>query len=248
MLGSGTLYGGLIVALAGVVLLVKPSRRFHVPTRWGAAGVAASGVLLSAVALLLPASESRVAHVSTRLDQFAPVWQFREFHTIVIAAPSERVFDAIERVQPDEIFLFNTLIRIRAFGRPPPPDVQAAGAGGNSLIDVALKTTFVQLSRDIPRELVVGTIVGRPPGRRTPLTAGMFQQELPDGFALATMNFVVTPDGPNRSIVSTETRVYANSPSARRRFAAYWRLIYPGSALIRRMWLRAIARRATSRP
>jgi len=37
------------------------------------------------------------------------------------------------------------------------------------------------------------------------------------------------------------------SPTAprRRRFAAYWRLIYPGSALIRRSWLRAIRQRAT---
>jgi hypothetical protein len=58
------------------------------------------------------------------------------------------------------------------------------------------------------------------------------------------MNFVVTPDGPNVSWVSTETRVFATSADARRRFAAYWRVIYPGSALIRIMWLRAIARRA----
>jgi len=42
------------------------------------------------------------------------------------------------------------------------------------------------------------------------------------------------------------TRVFASGPAARRRFAAYWRVIYPGSALIRRMWLRAIERRATS--
>ena len=31
-------------------------------------------------------------------------------------------------------------------------------------------------------------------------------------------------------------------PIKRRRFAGYWRVIYPGSALIRRMWLRAIIR------
>ena len=60
------------------------------------------------------------------------------------------------------------------------------------------------------------------------------------------MNFAITPDGPDRSFVSTETRVFANSPSARRRFAVYWRFIYPGSAIIRRMWLRAIQRRATN--
>ncbi|HXT21641.1 MAG TPA: hypothetical protein VN923_12895, partial [Thermoanaerobaculia bacterium] len=44
--------------------------------------------------------------------------------------------------------------------------------------------------------------------------------------------------------VTTETRVFATDDHARRRFAAYWRTIYPGSALIRRMWLRAIRARA----
>ena len=47
---------------------------------------------------------------------------------------------------------------------------------------------------------------------------------------------------------STETRVFATDDSARRRFAAFWRVIYPGSALIRRMWLRAIQRRAEVLP
>ncbi len=45
-------------------------------------------------------------------------------------------------------------------------------------------------------------------------------------------------------LVTAETRVYATDASARRRFARYWRVIYPGSALIRRRWLRAMKRRA----
>lgn len=44
--------------------------------------------------------------------------------------------------------------------------------------------------------------------------------------------------------VRHETRVYAPDPSARKKFAAYWRIIYPGAALIRRTWLRSIKRRA----
>jgi hypothetical protein len=39
------------------------------------------------------------------------------------------------------------------------------------------------------------------------------------------------------------THVFATD-TARRRFALYWRIIYPGSAFIRRMWLQAIKRRA----
>ena len=98
---------------------------------------------------------------------------------------------------------------------------------------------------DPPRELVIGTVVVAPPGGRGALTPQTFKAQLAPGFALAAMNFRVTPDGTGGSLVSTETRVFANNPSARRRFGRYWRLIYPGSALIRRMWLRAVERRAT---
>jgi hypothetical protein len=112
------------------------------------------------------------------------------------------------------------------------------------LIDVATRSGFLSLADDRPTELVIGTAVVAPPGMRGTLTPEAFQKELAQGFALATMNFLVSPDGPNGSLVSTETRVFANSDSARRQFAAYWRVIYPGSAIIRRMWLRAISRRA----
>jgi len=128
MLASTLVYLGLMLAFAGLILIVKPIRRLRVPTRRRALAVAAAGVALAGTALALPAPESRASRVESRLDEFAPAWQFREHHTIRIAAPP--------------------------------------------------------------------------------------------------------------------SRAYANSPPARRRFAAYWRVIYPGSAIIRRMWLRAIERRA----
>ncbi len=245
MFGSAIVYSGLVIALAGLALVVKPIRRLRVRTRWRGLGVAGAGLLLAGIGLILPTSESRVTRMETRLDEFAPVWQFHEVHTIAVAAPPAQVFEAIERVRADEIFLFRTLIWIRNCGEPVPQNILDAGAHGESLIDVALHTTFVRLAEDAPRELVVGTVVGAPPGTRGRLTPEVFQKPLPPGFALATMNFIVKTDGSGGSLVSTETRVFANSPSARRRFAAYWRLIYPGSALIRRMWLRAIERRAT---
>jgi hypothetical protein len=101
------------------------------------------------------------------------------------------------------------------------------------------------LADDPPFELVIGTVVVAPPGGCAALTPETFKAQLTPGFALAAMNFRVTPIGPDASLVSTETRVFANDPTARRRFARYWLLIYPGSAFIRRMWLRAVKRRAT---
>jgi hypothetical protein len=218
MLGSALVYSGLVLVLGG-------------------AGLAAA-------ALLAPAVESHATGTTTRLDEFAPVWQFHEVHTTRIDAPPERVFDAITQVRADEILFFRTLTWIRRGGRALPPGILNAGTR-KSIIDIATHSTFVLLADEAPREIVMGTVVIAPPGVRGTLTPGLFLAP-PPGFAVATMNFVVTPDGPNASRLSTETRVFASGASARRRFAAYWRVIYPGSALIRRMWLRAIERRATS--
>jgi len=61
------------------------------------------------------------------------------------------------------------------------------------------------------------------------------------------MNFHLTDEGGGVLRLVTETRIHTTDASARRRFAAYWRLIYPGSAFIRHMWLDAIRRRAEAR-
>jgi hypothetical protein len=245
MIGSVIVYSGLVIALVGLVLLVRPIGRLRVWTRTRRLAIAGPGVILAGIGFILPASESRVSRVQTHLDEFAPIWQFREFHTIRVAAPPPRVFDAMKRVRADEIRLFRTLTWIRRGGRRSPPSILNAGRS-EFLIDVATRSGFARLADDPPRELVIGTVVMAPPGTQDTLTAQVFQRELPPGFALGVLNFAIAPDGPGRSIVSTETRVFATSPSARRRFAVYWRIIYPGSAIIRRMWLRAIQRRATS--
>jgi hypothetical protein len=244
MWGSATVYAGGVIAAAGLCLTVKPIRRLRVRTRARALGIAAAGMLLGGIGLFLPVSESRVTRVERRLDEFAPAWQFREVHSIRVAAPPARVFEAITSVRADEILLFRTLTWIRRAGRPLPAGILNAG-DRESLIDVATRSGFVRLADDAPRELVIGSVVMSPPGTRGVLTPEVFRIPLPPGFALATMNFAIEADGSGGSVVSTETRVFANSPSARRRFAAYWRVIYPGSAIIRRMWLRAIVRRAT---
>ena len=64
------------------------------------------------------------------------------------------------------------------------------------------------------------------------------------GFAKAATNFrgETQPDGSTR--LTTETRVIATDAAARTKFGVYWTIIYAGSALIRREWLRAIELRA----
>lgn len=190
-------------------------------------------------------ADSRVDGPQISLDEFVPRWQFREFHRIRVEASPEQAFEAVRTVRANEIFLFRALTWIRRGGRPLPESILNAGDRA-PLIDIALRGGFALLALDAPREIVIGTAVLTPAGATDTLSADLFRR-VPEGYALAAMNFVVTPDGPDASIVTTETRVYAAGPAARRRFAAYWRVIYPGSALIRRMWLRAVRDRATRR-
>ena len=243
MLGSAIVYSGLVTFAAGLILFIKPIDRLHVSSREQALAIAGIGAILIGVGLTIPASESRVRKVSTRLDEFVPVWQFSERHTIRIAAPPARVFEAIRDVRADEISLFKTLTWIRRGGRKLPESILNAGDSA-PLLDVATRGGFIYLADDAPRELVIGTVVIAPAGPRRTLTPETLKTPPAPGFAVGAVNFLVTPEGPNASLVSTETRVFANSPSARRRFARYWRVIYPGSALIRVMWLRAVRRRA----
>ncbi len=201
------------------------------------------GLTIAIAWLVFPVRETRVTRVETRLDEFMPVWQFNERHSIDVAAPPAQAFAAMKAVTADEIFLFRALTWIRRGGRRLPESILNAGKD-QPLIDVATRSGFVRLVDDPPRELVIGTVVKRPEGARIRVTEDTFRKPLPPGFAIAAMNFVVTPNRSGGSTVSTETRVFANSDAARRSFARYWRVIYPGSALIRIMWLRAIKRRA----
>ena len=236
---------GLFALLAGALAIVAPRRIPGIRTRPRALAVLAAGALLTSTALLLPARDIVVAHPVTALDRVLPTYQFHEAHSITVRASPERVYRAIKEVAPGEIRFFQTLIWLRRFGRPLPEGILNAPAG-HPLLDVATATTFATLADD-GREVLVGTVVIAPPGaplRQPPTPEEILAVRTRDGFAVAAMNFTIAPAGDGVCVVSTGTRVYATDASARRRFAAYWRLIYPGSALIRRMWLRAIRARA----
>ncbi len=248
LIDSYLVYLGLTLCFAGLVSLIRPLRFLYIRTRRSAFVVLSLGLLLVVSTLLLPYRDNEATNRVTKLDDWMPRWQVRERHALRIAAAPDRVFAAIHDVRADEILLFRTLTAIRRCGGTGPESILNAPEQ-KPLLEVATQTTFLLLANDVPTEVVVGTVIAAPravleAGRLEP---GLFRKTLPPGVVLATMNFLVTPDEGGGSTVVTETRIYANSPAALRRFGVYWRLIHPGSDLIRRMWLRAIAQRAERR-
>jgi hypothetical protein len=247
VLGAAVVYLGLIAGFLGGVFLIKPPLWLGIHKRRQAACLLATGFVVVLAGWVLPATEVRVDPPRTQLDQFMPVYQFHEFHFIRVAASKEKVYGAIKSVTAGEISMFQTLTWIRRLGRSGPESIVNAPEH-EPILDVATRTTFLLLADEPNREIVVGTAVVAPRGwrpSRRPTPEG-FRAVREPGFALAAMNFLIEDAGPGACIVTTETRVFATDMSARRRFAPYWRVVYPGSALIRRMWLRAIARRAES--
>jgi hypothetical protein len=112
----------------------------------------------------------------------------------------------------------------------------------------------VLLGEDADRELLIGAVVIAPPEimraaqqRSGPLLDPEFFRTLGrPGFARAVVNFRTIAESDGWTRVTTETRVHAVDRGTERRFALYWRVIYPGSWFIRWSWLRAIEARIAS--
>jgi hypothetical protein len=245
LIDSYLVYLGLSLFFTGLVSLIRPLCFLYIRTRRSAFMILGLGLLLAAGSLLLPYRDNEATNRVTKLDDWMPRWQVAERHALRIAAAPDRVFAAIHEVRADEILLFRTLTAIRRCGETGPESILNAPEQ-KPLLDVATQTTFLLLANEAPRELVVGTVIAAPRAmwKVERLEPELFRKTLPPDVVLATMNFLVKPDEGGGSTVVTETRINANSTSALRRFSVYWRLIHPGSDLIRRMWLRAIAQRA----
>ena len=220
--------------------------------------VLGSGAALVLVGMHLPAPLHRASgHApgatagATVLDGWMPEWQFAEFHDQRVQASPEQIYRAIQEVTGNEILLLRTLTWIRnpRLGRAREESILNA-PGDKPILEVAQNGGFVLLEANAPHEVVLGTVVvsdGIPTSKDA---AGIRARLARPGNAVATINFRVVAEGGSWCRVTTETRVYATDAAARRGFARYWRVIYPGSSLLRYPWLRAIARRAekTSAP
>ena len=82
---------------------------------------------------------------------------------------------------------------------------------------------------------------GLDPGDREALfEAGRFAAFDAPGYVKVAFNIRVEPYGSGRALITTETRTAATDPASLRRFARYWLLVGPFSALIRRLTLRIV--------
>jgi hypothetical protein len=189
------------------------------------------------------------------LDALIAEPEFSEHHQCTVAAASATTYGAVRAVTALEVRSLVPLMALRIL----PIAIRHPGrlggtvseglrtVGSRPAVEQLLAGGFVELAERAGQEYVVGAI-----GRFWTLSDSApvqlsGQREFVDfdraGYAKGALNFIVEPS-PGGSRLSTETRIVTTSPDARRAFGRYWRLVEPGSALIRRSWLAAIRRRA----
>jgi hypothetical protein len=238
-------YSGIVLALCGLANLAIPFRFLGIRKRAIGALVLVGGVVLALTALLWPAPTIRVAQPKTLLDDIMPEYQFFERHSARIHARSELVMQAIRQSTFGDMKSLITLLKIRGAAL-------RIHDSGDFLQDKRVLDAFSEsgyLSGGSEHEIVMFGVWNARANRRPEVrTSQEFAAYREQGAVKMAYDFNVEDTGGGWSTISTETRVLALDELTRRGMGRYWRLIVPGSGLLRRQWLEGIKKRAESMP
>ncbi len=177
------------------------------------------------------------------IDKFLPEWNVTAIHSILVRETPEKVYNALQTLNPSSSLLVRLLVFLRslpAFPRRTRDDPSSTA------LERFLKNGFILLEERPGKELVLG-IVGKfwtSSGCLEQMSSAEFVAFNKTGYAKAAWNFHLLPQPNGVTILSTETRVVCTDDSARKQFRRYWFFVKPFSGLIRREMLRTIKRQA----
>ncbi len=158
------------------------------------------------------------------LDSVLPTYDRHEVHAVVVDASPDVAVAAMLSVPSGSGTVARLLLRARGLRAAP------------SLQELLMQIGFTVLHHS-STEVVVGG-AGRPWTLRGGIHA--FAEARP-GEVRVAVDLRATALADGRSSLSTETRIAAVDRRARRAFGAYWLVVGPFSAVLRRQWLRAAA-------
>ncbi len=186
------------------------------------------------------------------LDSWMPRADVAASYSTRVGAKPARVYEALLATDFSRHPLVALLMGLRAI----PAALVAPRATWNRMrrsrrsgplpLRALLGQDFALLEEQPPVELVLG-LTGRfwtLSGGLVPTAPATFREPLPAGLARAAWNFLLEPVGAEETLLRTETRVLCADAATRRQFLRYWRLVAPGSGLIRWAILRQVRHRA----
>ena len=195
-------------------------------------------------------TDSRQQGASGGIAHWLPAYDFREMYAVEVAADPERIYTGAKELQPSEVSLVHRLFELRSLPARLAGRTEMRFVAGRTLLEQMQGLGFVLLEDRPDEEFILG-LVGqfwRPRAGLTflPITRDEFLKFATPGYARAVVSLRIEPRAAGTCSLCTETRIAVTDAASRRKFAVYWFLIRPGSGIIRRMWLRAVKRRAES--
>jgi hypothetical protein len=175
------------------------------------------------------------------IDELLPVHDFSRRYQICVAAPIDKVYGVVRRLDLTEAHLLRALFWLRSI----PARLQGHKGLGPTLDDLQ-KLGLVVLGEAAPREVTFGFI-----GKLWTASGGLVKVDPNDfrafatpGFAKAVWNFTLAPTPDGHTCLATETRVACLDDASRRKFRRYAFFIGPLSGATRWDALRACKRQS----
>jgi hypothetical protein len=190
-------------------------------------------------------SPSRAAARELLIDRQLPRFQARTFSALVVDASTERTYQAIRALDPDQVGqtvpFMQLMVRLRdlpaRLGRAPRRAIQPVS---EALTSEQYRQAFLLIDEEPGTEFVIGMI-----GKFMSPTQMEFHRFDPPqfagfgepGYGKVATSFLVLPYGSGRSVLCTETRTATTDPASARRFRRYWAVIGPFAGYLMRHWL-----------
>lgn len=233
---------GVILAVIGLVSLIKPLAFLFIVDRIIALVVLIGGLLTLSAALLWPVQLTK-AQTGQVIDQLAPEYAFNEYHERIINATPETIKEAFRITGVGDIPVVHLLMKIRGIAEEKDRSGEVSKTEAETGI---LKTPdfdwIIVDSIECITFIIMNVSTKTPPPVLK--TIEQFNAFNEPGYNKVAVNFRFKQLENGQTLVSTETRNFAQTTSDNQQFARYWRIIYPGSALIRRVWLDTLAKKA----
>ena len=178
-----------------------------------------------------------------KIDALLRDYSFNEYHEVMINASVEDVKHALHATSVADIPAVLFLLKIRGIAND---KEKQDGATNNKPCTDSLSTPEFKFIVADPAEFLTVMILKAsakaPPPEIT--TAEQFMAFNEQGYVKVAINFRFISLGNKQTLLTTETRNLPITSKDRLVFGRYWRIIYPGSAIIRRVWLDALAKKA----
>ena len=211
----------------------------------GFAGLLGAGAYLGRAALTF-ARFGNTTRSDSLLDSVMPAYDVRLDHRVAIEAPASIAFEAMHHTDFERSPIVQALFRAREIllgSRHAKREI----SGG--LFEQLEAIGWRAVAEDPGRELVFGTVTQ--PWRADPVFHPLPREDFAafdqPGYAKIAFTLRVDPDGAQRSIARTETRVQTTDTASRMKFRRYFALLSPGIELLRLVLLQQVKSEAESR-